>query len=172
MKTILATLACALVLAVPAHAAKAAKAKEAEKAPAPVPFTQDNPFASESSLPYHLPPFDRIGVADYRPAFEAGMAEQRREVDALTRSAEPASFENTIVALERSGQLLARVSSVFFNMSASNSSPEIEKIEQEVAPKLSAHRDSIFLDADTKTVRAQGNPKDHRQFHSHGKRNQ
>jgi len=105
-----------------------------------------SPFAQDSTLPYNLPPFDKIKDADYRPAFDEGMAAQRKEVDAIAHNAEAPSFDNTIVALERSGRELARVSSVFFNLTSSNTSDELDKIQSEMAPKLSAHQDAIFLD--------------------------
>src|SRR6516225_8554427 len=70
----------------------------------------ENPFRKESPLPYQLPPFDRIKDSDYRPAFEAGMGEELHEVAAIARNPEAPDFENTVVALERSGQLLQRVS--------------------------------------------------------------
>src|SRR6266850_2006374 len=105
MKTrTLSLAACCLMLGLPAYAAKPAPAA------ASAPFTQDNPFAAESSLPYHLPPFDRIKDADFRPAFEAGMAEQHKEADVVAHNAEAPTFDNTIVPLERSGLLLGRVS--------------------------------------------------------------
>src|SRR5512144_1161612 len=68
-------------------------------------LSADNPFARPSALPYRLPPFDRIKDADFRPAFDAGMAEERKEIDAIDRNPSSPSFENTIVALEKSGQL-------------------------------------------------------------------
>jgi peptidyl-dipeptidase Dcp len=114
-------------------------------AAAPQLFTA-NPFARPSTLPYHLPPFNRIKDADFRPAFEAGMAEQRKEIEAIDRNTAPPSFENTIVAMEKSGQMLDRVGSVFFNLNSSNTNPEMQKIATELAPKLSAHQDAILLD--------------------------
>jgi peptidyl-dipeptidase Dcp len=105
------------------------------------------PFAQPSSLPYRLPPFDRITNADFKPGFEQGMAEQRREIDAIANNPAAPSFDNTIVAMERSGRMLARVSAVFFNLSSSNTNDEIDKIESEMAPRLSAHQDSIYLDS-------------------------
>ena len=109
-------------------------------------LSAENPFARPSTLPYHVPPFDRIKDADFRPAFDAGMAEQRKEVEAIDHNPAPPSFENTVVALEKSGQLLDRVSSVFSNLNASNTDPEILKIASEMAPKRAAHRDAILLD--------------------------
>ncbi|MBN4922391.1 dipeptidyl carboxypeptidase II, partial [Staphylococcus sp. EG-SA-11] len=80
----------------------------------------ENPFSHPSVLPYQLPAFDRVGNADYRPGFAAGMRQQREEVRRIVDDPHPADFENTIVALERSGLMLNRVSSVFFNLNASN----------------------------------------------------
>lgn len=107
----------------------------------------ENPFLQPSSLPYQWPPFDRIGNEDYLPAFEAGMREQRAEVDAITRQPAPADFQNTVLALERSGRLLARVSAVFFNLNASNTDTRMEEIDSHIAPVLQAHEDAIFMDA-------------------------
>lgn len=106
----------------------------------------DNPFAQPSTLPYHLLPFDHIKNEDFRPGFDAGMAEQRREIEAIDKNPAAPDFENTVVALEKSGQLLDRVASVFFNLNSSNTNPEILKIASEMAPKLAAHRDAILLD--------------------------
>ena len=107
----------------------------------------DNPFLHPSTLPYQLPPFDKIKDADYLPAFEAGMREHRREVDAIVHDHEPATFENTIVALERAGQLLERVNTVFSNLNAANGNPEMDKIDTEMTPRLTAHDDAILLDS-------------------------
>lgn len=106
----------------------------------------DNPFSHPSTLPYELPPFDRIADAQFLPAFSAGMQAQRLEVQRIAHEAAPATFQNTIVALERSGQLLDRVSSVFFNLNSSNTDPQMQKIDSEIAPQLQAHEDAIFLD--------------------------
>jgi len=106
----------------------------------------ENPFSHPSGLPYQMPPFDRIGNADYRPGFEEGMRQQRQEVRQIVENPQRADFENTIVALERSGLMLNRVSSAFFNLNASNTDPEMEAIDSEIAPKLQAHEDAIFLD--------------------------
>jgi peptidyl-dipeptidase Dcp len=105
-----------------------------------------NPFFTVSSLPYHLPPFDKIKDADYMPAFEKGMADQRVEIDAIAKSTEAPTFENTIVAMEKTGRLLTRVQKVFFNLNQSNGDDQMQKIEAEITPKLSAHNDSIMLD--------------------------
>ena len=111
------------------------------------PMAPDNPFAHVSTLPFEMPPFDRIHDADYAPAFEAGMREQLEEVGRIARNPRPATFENTIVALERSGRLLDRVATVFFNLNACNTDPQMEEVDTAMAPKLAAHNDAIFLDA-------------------------
>ncbi|HXB18030.1 MAG TPA: M3 family metallopeptidase [Steroidobacteraceae bacterium] len=111
------------------------------------PMAADNPFVRPSPLPFEMPPFDRIHDADYAPAFETGMREQLQEVAAIAHSAEPPSFENTIVALERSGRVLDRVASVFYNLNSCNTDPQMQKVDTELAPKLAAHNDAIFLDA-------------------------
>jgi peptidyl-dipeptidase Dcp len=94
-----------------------------------------------------LPDFRHIEDGHFVPAFEQGMAEQRREVDAIAHNPEAPSFDNTLVALERSGMLLNRVGQVFFNFTTARSNPAIEKIQQDMAPRLAAHKDAIYLDA-------------------------
>jgi peptidyl-dipeptidase Dcp len=107
----------------------------------------DNPFAKKSTLPYELPPFDRIKDEHFKPALLAGMAAQRKEIDAIAKSSAPPTFQNTIAAMERSGDLLTRVSTVFGNLSASNTNPQLEALQTEMSPLLSAHNDAIYLDA-------------------------
>ena len=106
----------------------------------------DNPFARESTLPYQLPPFDKIKDEHFEPALLAGMAEQRKEIDAIAKNPAAPTFENTIVAMERSGELLTRASAVFGNLTASNTNPQLEALQTEMSPKLSAHTDAIYLD--------------------------
>src|SRR3977135_978443 len=105
----------------------------------------DNPLLVESALPYHMPPFDKIKDEHFVPAQEAGMREQLKEVDAIAASSEKPTFDNTIVALERTGRLLDRAERTFENLNACNTNPTLQKIESEMAPKLSAHRDAIHL---------------------------
>ncbi len=108
---------------------------------------QPNPLLQASTLPYQLPPFDRVDNQHFREAFAEGMAAQLREVAAITaRETEP-TFENTIVALERSGELLDRATAVFFNLIASNTNDVMQQFESELAPQLAAHEDAILLDA-------------------------
>ncbi|MGP8034737.1 MAG: M3 family metallopeptidase [Steroidobacteraceae bacterium] len=109
------------------------------------PAMADNPFARPSTLPFELPPFDRIHDADYSPAMEAGMRDELKEVDAIAHNPQAPSFENTIVALERSGQLLDRATTTFFNLTACNTDAQMQQIETDMAPKLTAHQDEIYL---------------------------
>ncbi|MFE4950742.1 M3 family metallopeptidase [Leifsonia sp. NPDC056665] len=104
-----------------------------------------NPFLSPSPLPYQLPPFADIRDEHYRPAFEQGFAEQLAEVEAIESSPDEPTFENTMLALERSGQVLQRVAEVFFNKSSSDSTDFTNALEEEIAPLLSAHQDAIRL---------------------------
>jgi peptidyl-dipeptidase Dcp len=107
--------------------------------------TPENPFFSESTLPFHYPPFDRIRQSDYVPAFERGMAEQLREVDAIASNTDKPTFENTIVAMEKSGQLLRRVRDVFSNIKTLESDEAMKAIDREMTPRLSGHDDAIHL---------------------------
>ena len=107
----------------------------------------DNPFFAESPLPYQHPPFDRIDDAHYAPAFERGMADQIAEIEAIAGASEPPTFDNTIVALERSGQLLNRVASTFFALASADTNDAINAIRNAMAPRLAAHTDRMLLDA-------------------------
>ncbi len=109
-------------------------------------FGPNNPFFAPSPLPFQAPPFDKIKDEDYQPALEAGMAKQLQEVQTIAANPSPPTFENTIVALEKSGQLLQRVEATFFAVVSANSDPALLKVRSIEAPKLSAHRDAIFLD--------------------------
>ncbi|MDP6416433.1 MAG: M3 family metallopeptidase, partial [Gammaproteobacteria bacterium] len=104
-----------------------------------------NPFFAESQLYLNYPPFDQIENAHYLPAFLRGMAEQSAEIEAIAQQSEPATFTNTIVAMELSGQLLNRTANVFFAMSSAHTNDEIRALEQQLAPQLAAHDDSIML---------------------------
>ena len=106
---------------------------------------KDNPFAAESVLPYQYPPFDKIKDEHFIPAIEAGMREQLKEIEPIANNSEKPTFDNTIVALERTGQLLDRAQRTFSNLNACDTNPTRQKIEKEMAPKLAANRDEIFL---------------------------
>ncbi|MFD0886115.1 M3 family metallopeptidase [Streptosporangium algeriense] len=105
----------------------------------------ENPFFAPSALPYRLPDFARIREEHYLPAFEHGMAEQLREVEAIVADPEPATFANTVEALERSGQILYRTTIVFSSVAASDATDRIREIETEIFPKLTKHDDAIRL---------------------------
>ena len=104
-----------------------------------------NPFFSKSTLQYETPPFDKIKDSDYGPAIEEGMKRQIAEIEAIANNPDPPTFENTLVAMEKSGDLLTRVTKVFFNLAQSNTNDAMQKVRAEEAPKLAAHQDSIFL---------------------------
>jgi peptidyl-dipeptidase Dcp len=108
-------------------------------------FGPENPFYAESTLPYHAPPFDRIKDADYQPALEAGRAEQLKEIEAIADSSAAPTFENTVVAMEKSGRLIDRVEAAFDGVTGANTNPTLEKVQEIEAPKMAAHQDAIYL---------------------------
>src|SRR5207245_4853347 len=108
---------------------------------------QDNPLLTESSLPYHIPAFDKIKDEHFTPAIEEGMREELKEVESVANNSEKPTFGKTIVALERTGRLLDRAERTFENLNACNTNPTLQKIETEMAPKLAAHRDAIHLNS-------------------------
>jgi peptidyl-dipeptidase Dcp len=110
-------------------------------------MADSNPFFEPSSLPYGLPPFAEIDQEHYRPAFDEGMKQQLDEVQQITRRRDMPSFENTLIPLERSGQILERVATVFFNQSSADSTDFTNALEEEIAPLLAAHSDAIRLDS-------------------------
>ena len=103
-------------------------------------------FAADSSLPFLAPDFSEISEDDYIPAFEQGMAIHKAEVEAIKANPAAPTFENTIVALEKSGRMLGRVARVFFALTGSNTTDRLDEINTEISPKLTAHSDSITLD--------------------------
>ncbi|GAN69098.1 M3 family metallopeptidase [Acetobacter orleanensis] len=111
----------------------------------PSPLAASNPFATESTLPFHAPRFDLIKDTDYQPALEQGMAEQASEMEQIANTSAPATFENTITAMERSGRLLDRTLETFNGVYSANTNPVLDKVQEVVGPKLSAHEDSIYL---------------------------
>jgi peptidyl-dipeptidase Dcp len=127
-------------------AASIAMANPAYAAPASL-LPASNPFAKESTLPFRYPAFDKITNQDYKPAFEEGMRQHAAEIDAIANNKAAPTFDNTIVAMERAGQLLNRVSTVFYNLVGTNNNPEMQALEKELAPMLSAHNDAIRLNA-------------------------
>ena len=109
--------------------------------------TGTNPFYQESTLYFKYPPFDKIKNAHYAPAFEKGMAEQLAEIEGIAGQSDAPTFENTIVAMEKSGQLLNRVATVFYSLASAHTNDSLEAVRSEMAPKLSAHSDQILLNS-------------------------
>ena len=105
----------------------------------------DNPFLSEFETPYGTPDFDRIKVEHYEPAFLKGIKQQNEEIKAIVENPDEPTFENTIVALDNSGEILARVSGVFFALTEADTNDEMMALEAKIAPMLSEHSDNIFL---------------------------
>lgn len=104
-----------------------------------------NPFLSEYTTPFQVPPFDQIKIEHYKPAFLQGMEEQKQEIDAIINQRSVPDFENTIVALDQSGKLLRKVSSVFYGQNSANTSEEMQALSKELSPLLSKHNDDINL---------------------------
>ena len=105
-----------------------------------------NPLAVPSNLPFDAPRFDLIKDTDFQPALDAGMAQLKAETDAIADNPAPPTFDNTITALEKAGQLLTRANALFGNLTASNTSDVLDKVNQAEAPRLQALIDSIQLD--------------------------
>jgi peptidyl-dipeptidase Dcp len=113
--------------------------------PSPAAFGPSNPFYAPSTLPFHAPPFDRIKDEDYQPAIEAGMAEQLAEIRRIADNSGAPTFENTFVAMEKSGRLLDRALSAFRGVSEANTNPTLQSAKTALAPKIAAHEDAIHL---------------------------
>jgi peptidyl-dipeptidase Dcp len=103
-------------------------------------------FANPSPLPFQAPQYDKIKDADFAPAFAEAMKRQRAEIDAIAADKAPPTFDNTIVAMEKSGQMLDRVSDAFYNLTSANTNDMLQKTEADIAPRLAAHQDAIYLD--------------------------
>jgi peptidyl-dipeptidase Dcp len=110
-------------------------------------FGPSNPFYAPSALPFHAPPFDKIKDADYQPAIEAGIAQNIAENEAIANNPAAPTFENTIVAMEKSGRLIDRSMSAFNGVSGADMNPVLQKTQDEVAPKLAAMQDAILLNS-------------------------
>ncbi len=110
------------------------------------PFAEKNPLASPSELPYQLPPYAQIKDTDFAPAMRLGMEQQKAEIAAITANKAAPTFENTLVALERSGSVLTRATNVFFSLNAADTNPARQAVETEMGPLLTAHIDSLVLD--------------------------
>ena len=97
-------------------------------------FGPTNPFYAPSTLPFQAPPFDKIKDSDYQPAIEAGMAEQRQEMRAIADNPAPPTFENTLVAMEKTGQLFNRAMAAFNGVTGANLNPELQKVQDSKHP--------------------------------------
>ncbi|MDE2086247.1 MAG: peptidyl-dipeptidase Dcp [Xanthomonadaceae bacterium] len=126
--------------------AKSAPAKSASTAAPVADAVASNPFFAASTLPFQAPPFDKIKDSDYQPAIEKGMADQLAEWQKIADNPAAPTFENTYVALEKSGALLNRVMEVFNGVASANTDPTLQKVQEEEAPKLAAHQDALYLD--------------------------
>src|SRR5271170_5055106 len=108
-------------------------------------FGPSNPFYAPSTLPFQAPPFEKIKDEDYRPAIEAGMAQQLAEIQAIANDPAPPTFANTFVPLERSGRLLDRARQAFNAVTSANTNPTLQAAKSALAPELAAHHDAIYL---------------------------
>jgi peptidyl-dipeptidase Dcp len=107
---------------------------------------EDNPFFAPYETPFQVPPFDRIQVTHYMPAFERGIAEQKKEIEGIRDNRDAPTFANTVEAMEHSGEFLTRVSDVFYNLNSAETNDEMQAIARDIAPKLSSLNDDIYLD--------------------------
>ncbi len=114
---------------------------------APAAALAGNPLATASTLPFHYPAFDKIKDEHFLPAYAEGMRVQLKEIDAIANNKKPATFDNTIVAMEKSGALLTRVQTTFGNLQGANTNDKLDAIDSEMSPKLAAHGDAIYLNA-------------------------
>ena len=134
-------------------------ASETDKMMTNIQFDETNPFYAPSSLYMQMPAFDKVENQHFAPAFSEGMKQQLQEIEQIASNSEPATVENTIVAMERSGDLLGRVSTVFFALASANTNDDIQALRSDIAPKLSAHRDAILLNNElfnrVKTIHSQ-----------------
>lgn len=106
-----------------------------------------NPLLTSPTLPWGLPDYRDISVSDYLPAFAEAFDQQRSEIDAIAGSAEPPTFENTVAAWEKSGELLGHVARTFYTVSSADATPAVQEVDERLAPMMSAHSDAILLDS-------------------------
>ncbi|MCM5551246.1 M3 family metallopeptidase, partial [Xanthomonas hortorum pv. pelargonii] len=132
-------LAASLGLAMPSYSIAAPAATQAA--------TQANPFFADSTLPLHYPQFDKITDSDFAPAFDAGMTEQLKEVEKIANQKAKPSFDNTLIALEKSGATLDRATTVFFNLVGADTNDARKKLQADYSAKFAAHRDAISLNS-------------------------
>jgi len=143
VSTLLFAIGCAIV-PLCAAATPASPSPSPSKKVTTTPATS-NPLLTESTLPYQMPPFDKIKDEHFQPALEQGIAEEEKEAEAIANQTAKPTFENTIVALEKMGQLIDRARRTFSNFTGANTNPTLQQVEKEMAPKFSAHSDAIHL---------------------------
>ncbi|HET6586385.1 MAG TPA: peptidyl-dipeptidase Dcp [Oleiagrimonas sp.] len=129
----------------PDQQASASQATAPTAAATTVEAVHTNPFFTKSTLPFQAPPFDKIQDSDYQPAIEKGMAERLAEVQKIANNPNPPTFENTYVALEKTGALLDRVLHAFSDVTSANTNDALQKVQKEMAPKLAANDDAVYL---------------------------
>jgi peptidyl-dipeptidase Dcp len=139
MKKIFMSLTIAALLAITASFQMAKQDSEQNGLPAA------NPFSSASTLPYGVPDFSKIKDADYKPAFEEGIKQQIKEIEKIANDPAAPTFDNTFIAMEKSGQLLKRVVNTFGMVSGANTDDTLQHLQEEMAPKLSACTDAMYL---------------------------
>ncbi|MFZ4071659.1 MAG: hypothetical protein ACOYJ6_16335, partial [Caulobacterales bacterium] len=136
---------CATTAAPPAPPTAAAPVAP----PPPAPVEETNPLLQTAwTTPYGAPPFDKLKPEHYAPAFDAGMAAQNKEISAIVADPTAPSFTNTIEAMERAGALLTRATAIFYNLTSTNTSDALDKLETEYSPKLTKHSSAIYLNGD------------------------
>ncbi len=139
-------LALTAALAVAAPACSKTEAPVNAPAAAPAPAAEANPFFAQSTLPLQYPAFDKIKDSDFAPAFDRGMADELKEIEAIADNPEKPTFDNTILAMEKSGRILYRARTVFDNLVGADTNDVRDKLDADYAPKFAAHRDAIRLD--------------------------
>ncbi len=137
--TLISSVAAALLMALPAVAAQTGAARPSQ------PGTRSNPLLTPSTLPFQAPEFNKIKDSDFEPAIEQGIREQHAEIDKIANDTAPPSFENTFVALEKSGQLLTRVYAIFNGLVGANTNDTLQKVQETEAPKLAALNSELYL---------------------------
>jgi len=105
-----------------------------------------NPLLQSWDTPYGLPPFAEIRPEHFRPAFDVALAEHRADIDRIAAQAEAPTFDNTVAALDRAGRLYVRLEALFYNLASSETSPALQAVEREIAPRLAAHYSAVYLD--------------------------
>ncbi|HET8898650.1 MAG TPA: dipeptidyl carboxypeptidase II, partial [Rhodanobacteraceae bacterium] len=140
-----AGLSSLLLAACGAAPSESASTPSAASSTASTAVVASNALLKASTLPFEYPPFDQIKDADFGPAMDQGMAEQLAEIKAIAENPAPASFDNTIVAMEQSGRILDRATTVFFNLVGADTNKARQALQAEYSPKLAAHRDAIYL---------------------------